>query len=74
LIPRDLRKYSRQTTIRSGIGFLFLLVFVGGGLIYIFYGLEAVIGGLICMGLGLLPLGLIALALVLIGWVSGKVN
>jgi hypothetical protein len=68
-MDRDLRKYSRQTTIRLIIGVLSLLFLVGGGLILAIYGPGAMSLGLLCMLAGLLPVFLITLILWLIDWI-----
>jgi len=60
---RDLRKYARSTTLQLALGGLFILVTVGLGLIYVFYGLAAALSGLLCLLAGLAPLLLIALSL-----------
>lgn len=60
---RDLRQYARQTTTRLIAGVLILLLTVGIGLIYVFYGEAAALMGLLCLGTGLLPIGLIVLVL-----------
>jgi len=59
----DLRQYARQTNIRLAIGFVVILLLVGDGLIYIFYGRAAGTMGLICILAGLAPLALIFIAL-----------
>lgn len=71
-MSRDLRKYAQQTNIHLGIGFVILLIIVGIGLIYIFYGQNAAMMGLACLSVGLLPLLLIALSLWLMGLVIRK--
>jgi len=53
---RDLRKYSRQTTVQLVVGAFIILFIVGIGLIYYFYGIGGAISGLICVGAGLLPI------------------
>jgi len=63
IMKRDLRKYSRQTTTRLIIGGMLLLFIVGDGLIFIIYGREAGLMGMICLIAGVLPLGLIWLFL-----------
>lgn len=68
-MSRDLRAYSRQTTVRLVVGFFILLFLLGDGLIYLFYGRGAAITGLICLVAALLPLVLIWASLALIGWV-----
>jgi len=67
---RDLRHYARQTNLRLIAGFLLLLFFVGDGLIYIFYGRNAALMGLLCLVAGLSPLILILIALWVIDWIA----
>jgi hypothetical protein len=62
-MTRDLRKFARQTNIRSLAGFVLILFIIGDGLIYIFYGKQAALLGVICLFFGLAPLLLIWLAL-----------
>jgi hypothetical protein len=62
-MSRDLRKFARQTNIRLFIGFFLILFLVGDGLIYVFYGREPAMLGLLCLLAGAAPLGLIALIL-----------
>ena len=71
---RDLRRYARQTQIRLILGGILLLFLVGDGLIYIFYGKEAAILGIFCLGAGLSPLVLIWLALLILEWAAQRVN
>ena len=52
---RDLRKYARQTDMQLIIGFIVLLIVVGLGLIFFFWGAGAAVTGLICVGVALLP-------------------
>ncbi len=58
-MSRDLRKYSRETQLRLGIGALVLLFGVGVGLIYLIYGRGAASMALFCLGAGLVPVVLI---------------
>lgn len=58
-MTRDLRKYTSQTTTRLIMGGLLLLFIVGDGLIFMIYGREAALMGLICLIAGLLPVVLI---------------
>lgn len=67
-MSRDLRKYSQQTNVRLLAGFILLLLIVGEGLIYVFYGAGGALMGLLCLAGGLAPLLLIALALWAIDW------
>ncbi|MFN2126294.1 MAG: hypothetical protein ACK2TU_00400 [Anaerolineales bacterium] len=68
-MSRDLRKYTRQTNNRLLAGGIIILFVVGDGLIYLFYGKNAAITGLICLIAGLLPLIIIWIILSLMGWV-----
>ncbi len=70
-MSRDLRRYAQQTTKRLILGAILLLFIVGDGLIYIFYGRQAAVMGLVCLLAGLTPLLLIWLALVGIEWLAG---
>jgi hypothetical protein len=71
---RDLRQYARQTNVRLVIGFILLLLVVGDGLIYLFYGRGAAIMGLICILGGLAPMILILLVLWFIDWIVRAKN
>lgn len=62
-MTKDLRKYAQQTNIRLLAGFLLILFLVGDGLIYVFYGSESAMLGLLCLIAGTTPLALIALVL-----------
>jgi len=62
---RDLRKYARQTNIQLSIGFLLILFLVGDGLIYIIWGREAAVMGIVCILAGLAPM--VAVFLILWG-------
>jgi hypothetical protein len=73
-MSRDLRKYARNTNIQLLIGFLLLLVIVGGSLIYIFYGLQGTIFGLLCLLAGISPLLLIGLILKGMEWIVNRAN
>lgn len=59
----NLRKYSFQTNLRLILWFIFLIVFVGLGLVWVFYGKNAAIFGLLCLAGAGIPVGLIALIL-----------
>lgn len=71
---RDLRKYAKQTNLRLLIGFLLVLFFIGDGLIYLFFGQQAALMGVICLLAGLSPVVLIILALWFIEWVVRRNN
>ncbi len=66
---RDLRQYAHQTNIRLVAGFVLLLFIVGDGLIYLFYGRNAAVMGLVCILSGLAPVVLILVAL----WIIDRI-
>jgi hypothetical protein len=68
-MSRDLRKYQRQTTTRLIVGGILLLYIVGGGLIYLIYGRNAAISGVLCLVLGMIPLAAIFLFFIVIDWI-----
>ena len=71
---RDLRKYAQQTDRRLIVGGLLILFVVGDGLIYLIYGQQAALAGLICLLIGLIPLVLIWISLALISWLVRRAN
>jgi hypothetical protein len=71
-MSRDLRRYASQTQVQLLAGFVLLLLVIGDGLIYVFYGKEAAIFGVICSLIGLAPLVLIWLVMLVIGIVARK--
>lgn len=73
-MTKDLRKYAKQTNTRLVIGGIFLLLFVGGGLILLIYGPGAATTGILCIVAGLLPILLIFLILTLLDWIVKKGN
>jgi len=73
-VTRDLRKYATQTNKRLILGGIGLLYLVGGGLIYLIFGREAAITGVICLTVGLSPLVLAWLALNLVGWIARRAD
>ena len=68
-MSRDLRRYARQTNLRLILGGLAILYLVGGSLIYLIYGAEAALLGVLCLTAGLAPIGLIILLLGLMEWI-----
>lgn len=66
---RDLRKYASQTNLRIILGAIFLVIAVGGGLIYLIYGPRAAVMGILCIGLGLIPIILIGVMLFGLEWI-----
>ena len=73
-MSRDLRKYASQTNTRLIAGGILLLFIVGDGLIYLFYGKDAALMGVICLLFGLAPLVLIWLALAGLDWIVKRAD
>jgi len=73
-MSRDLRKYARQTNVRLGVGAGVLVIVIGTALIYWLYGLNAAVGGLLCLAAALVPIGLIFLSLWLLDWIQKRAN
>ena len=73
-MTRDLRKYAKNTTTRLVIGFVVLLLGIGDGLIYVFYGPEAAISGFLCILGGLIPILLIYGLLALLDIIAKRLN
>ena len=71
-MTRDVRHYTRQTYVRLVLGGFFLFYVVGDGLIYLIYGREAAVLGLVCISLGLIPVALIGAFLWLMDWIVKK--
>ena len=71
---RDLRNYASQTNLRLVAGFFVIILVVGVGLIYTFWGQPAAVTALICVAGALIPAVLVWLVLELLGWVVKKVN
>jgi len=68
-MSRDLRRYARQTNSRLILGGLAILYLVGGSLIYVIYGAEAAVLGVLCLTAGLAPIGLVIFFLWLMEWI-----
>lgn len=66
---RDLRKYARNTQKRLVWGFLLVLLILGNGLIWVLFGGEAGVLGLLCTAVGLSPLLLIVIVLQSFAWI-----
>ena len=67
-MTKDLRHYAKQTQTRLIIGFLILVFVVGDGLIFLLYGRESGLLGLVCIAGALVPVLLIVLFL----WIADK--
>jgi hypothetical protein len=74
MMSRDLRKYAKQTNQHLLLGFFGLLLFIGIGLIYLFYGRNAAPMGLFCTGAALIPAILVWLVLWVMGYIVKKAN
>jgi len=73
-MSRDLRKYASQTNIRLILGGILLILVVGIGLIYLFYGQGAALTGLLCLLVGLIPIVLIWLMFWLLELITKRVK
>ena len=73
-MSRNLQKYARQTDLQLIGGALIILFIVGDGLIYLFYGSNAALMGLLCLLIGLSPVVLIILAILILDWITRHVN
>ena len=73
-MKRDLRAYARQTNLRLIAGALLLVFVLGDVLIYLVYGLQAALMGLLCIGAAILPVLLVIVILGLIDWLVKKAN
>jgi hypothetical protein len=65
----DLKKYDNQTITRLIVGGIIILFLVGDGLIYLIYGQQAAMMGLLCLLGGMVPIGLIMGVIWLMDWV-----
>ena len=68
-MSKDLRKYSRDTNIRLAIGAFLLLLIVGVGLIWAFYGQGAAGLGFTCILAAVVPVILILGIFLAIDWI-----
>ncbi len=66
---RDLRSYQKNTIFRLIVGGFLIVFVVGDGLIFLIYGPQAAVSGLLCIGGGMLPIFLIMVFL----WVIDRV-
>lgn len=68
-MSKDLRKYSRETSVRLALGAFILLFVVGVGLIWVIYGQGAAGMGLLCLLATLFPIILILAIFVAMEWI-----
>ena len=73
-MSKNLRKYAEDTNIQLVICALLLLFIVGDGLIYLIYGKEAALMGLLCLLGGVAPILIIILFMILLNWVVKQTN
>ena len=73
-MSRDLRKYAQQTGFRLVIGAILILLIVGDGLIYFFYGGNAAILGILCILAGMIPVVLVVMVLSLLEWIKKRAD
>jgi len=66
---RDLRRFARQTNLQIALGAVLILLIVGIGLVWYFYGGAAAGAGLLCVIAGLSPVVLILLVLLALDWI-----
>ncbi len=71
-MSRNLRSHRQQTDRRLLFGFVLLLLIVGDGLIYLLYGREAALSGLLCLSFVLVPVGLIWAALAIMSLIVAR--
>ena len=71
---RDLRRYTRQTNVQLILGGILITFILGDGLIYIIYGQQAAVGGLLCLASGMLPVLAIVAFLWFLDWVVKRNN
>ncbi|OGO21297.1 MAG: hypothetical protein A2Y54_04400 [Chloroflexi bacterium RBG_16_51_16] len=68
-MSRDLRRFARQTNLQIALGAVLILLIVGIGLVWYFYGGAAAGAGLLCVIAGLSPVVLILLVLLALDWI-----
>ena len=68
-MSKDLRKYSRDTSMRLLLGAFILLFVVGVGLIWVIYGQGAAGMGLLCLLAAVVPVILILAIFLAIDWI-----
>jgi O-antigen/teichoic acid export membrane protein len=71
-LSKDLRKFSRETSIRLALGAFILLFVVGVGLIWLIYGESAAGMGVVCLLAALFPVILILAIFLAIEWVLSR--
>jgi magnesium-transporting ATPase (P-type) len=62
-VPVDPKKYHTQTKVRLIFWFIFLLITVGLGMIWLIYGKNAAFMGFLCLIGMAVPVGLVALVM-----------
>lgn len=69
---QDLRQYASTTTFWLVIGGIATLFVIGLPLIYVIYGPNAALLGLICLLAGMLPIAFVVAFLWLLDWISKR--
>ena len=70
----NLRRHSRQTQFRLIVGFILLVFLLGDGLIWLFYGRNAMLFGLLCLGAAMIPVVLVGLILWFLEWLVKRAD
>lgn len=73
-MSKDLRKYASDTNIRLVVGFVIILILVGLSLIWLFYGKNAALTGLLCLFAASLPVLLIGIILRVLDIIVKRIN
>jgi len=71
-MPVDFRRYRQQTNFRLIIGFLIVLLVVGLGLVFVIYGENAAIAGLLFLVISLSPVVIIVIILQVLQWIINR--
>jgi hypothetical protein len=70
----DLRHYAHQTRTRLFAGMFILVYIIGEGLIYLLFGKNAALMGLICLLGALVPISIIVLILAIMEWIVKRID
>jgi hypothetical protein len=73
-VTKDLRKFARQTNLRLLIGFILIVFLIGDGLIYVIYGRDPALLGLVCLFAAVGPVVIIWLILNGFEWIAKRAN
>jgi len=70
----DLKKFDNQTITRLIVGGIGILFLVGDGLIYLIYGQQAALMGLLCLLGAMIPIGLIIGVIWFMEWIVKRAH